>query len=49
MIFTAGIMLAPNLIGSHGHTLFHEPDKGITFQAGNGAIMAERTRDHCDQ
>lgn len=32
-----------NLIGSHGHTLFHEPEKGITFQAGNGAIMAERT------
>lgn len=35
--------LAPNLIGSHGHTLFHEPKKGITFQAGNGALMAERT------
>lgn len=35
--------VAPNLIGSHGHTLFHEPAKGITFQAGNGAIIAERT------
>jgi len=35
--------LVPNLLGSHGHTLFHEPEKGITFQAGSGAIMAERT------
>ena len=36
--------VVPNLLSSHGHTLFHEPEKGITFQAGNGAIMAERTR-----
>ncbi len=35
--------VVPNLLGSHGHTLFHEPEKGITYQAGNGAIMAERT------
>ncbi len=33
----------PELIASHGHTLFHEPGKGITFQAGNGDMMAERT------
>ncbi|NVK04168.1 MAG: anhydro-N-acetylmuramic acid kinase [Flavobacteriia bacterium] len=24
-----------DLMGSHGHTLFHEPEKGITFQLGN--------------
>ena len=35
--------VAPNLLSSHGHTLFHEPAKGVTYQAGNGAIMAERT------
>ncbi|MCP4310887.1 MAG: anhydro-N-acetylmuramic acid kinase [Bacteroidetes bacterium] len=33
----------PELIASHGHTLFHEPEKGITFQAGHGGIMADRT------
>lgn len=36
--------ITPNLLSSHGHTLFHEPKKGITFQAGNGALMAERTK-----
>ena len=41
--FHQGHNVAPNLLSSHGHTLFHEPAKGITFQAGNGAIMAERT------
>lgn len=35
--------LKPDLIASHGHTLLHEPDRGITFQAGNGRIISERT------
>jgi anhydro-N-acetylmuramic acid kinase len=35
--------LAPDYIASHGHTILHEPDRGITLQAGNGRIMAERT------
>jgi len=33
----------PDLIASHGHTFFHEPEKGITFQAGHGGIMTDRT------
>ncbi len=33
----------PALIASHGHTILHEPHKGITFQAGNGAAMAAQT------
>lgn len=35
--------LSPDYIASHGHTILHEPDKGITLQAGNGKIMAEKT------
>jgi anhydro-N-acetylmuramic acid kinase len=33
----------PDLIGSHGHTLIHEPENGFTFQAGNGQIIARET------
>jgi len=35
--------LSPDFIASHGHTILHDPNKGITLQAGNGRIMAERT------
>jgi anhydro-N-acetylmuramic acid kinase len=35
--------LHPDLIASHGHTILHEPHLGVTFQAGKGSVMAERT------
>ena len=35
--------LFPDYIASHGHTVLHEPHLGVTFQAGNGSIMAEKT------
>jgi anhydro-N-acetylmuramic acid kinase len=35
--------LLPDFIASHGHTILHDPGRGITMQAGNGRIMAERT------
>ncbi len=31
------------LIGFHGHTLWHRPDRGETRQIGNGALLAELT------
>jgi anhydro-N-acetylmuramic acid kinase len=35
--------IRPNYIASHGHTIFHQPHKGFTFQLGHGANIAARS------
>lgn len=37
--FIANNRLEIDLICSHGHTVLHEPEKGITLQIGNGKII----------
>lgn len=32
--------LKPDFISSHGHTIFHNPSEGVTYQLGNGAAIA---------
>ncbi|MFT6210642.1 MAG: anhydro-N-acetylmuramic acid kinase [Bacteroidia bacterium] len=33
----------PDIVCSHGHTVFHEPASKFTLQIGNGNIISERT------
>jgi anhydro-N-acetylmuramic acid kinase len=38
--FTAKHRITPDLTASHGHTVFHRPDRGYTLQIGHGAHLA---------
>lgn len=35
--------IRPDIIASHGHTIFHEPQKRIMYQIGDGAAIAAET------
>ncbi|MDK2978878.1 MAG: anhydro-N-acetylmuramic acid kinase [Bacteroidales bacterium] len=41
--FLHGINEKPDLIASHGHTVFHQPEHKITLQIGDGAEIASLT------
>lgn len=34
--------IKPDLIGFHGQTVFHAPERGMTVQIGSGTVLAER-------
>ena len=36
--------LNPELICSHGHTVFHDPAHGMTFQLGSGKMISETSK-----
>ncbi len=42
--FVLDTNIKPDFISSHGHTIFHQPEKGITVQIGNGASIAAETQ-----
>lgn len=41
-IFVKKNNLDINLISSHGHTIFHDPDNGYSHQVGSGSVILER-------
>jgi anhydro-N-acetylmuramic acid kinase len=42
--FIARHGLKPEFVSSHGHTVFHDPANGVTFQIGSGAAIAAECR-----
>lgn len=41
--FVNKYQIKPELIASHGHTIFHQPENGFTTQIGNGSCIASKT------
>lgn len=37
--FTAHLPSSPQWVGCHGHTVFHQPEKGLTAQLGRGQVI----------
>lgn len=45
--FMQGIKEKPAFIASHGHTIFHNPQKGYTLQIGKGSAISAETGIPC--
>ncbi|MCF8231060.1 MAG: anhydro-N-acetylmuramic acid kinase [Bacteroidales bacterium] len=43
-VFIRDSHIKPDIIASHGHTIFHNPDQYFTCQIGNGAPIASLTK-----
>ncbi|WP_439184393.1 anhydro-N-acetylmuramic acid kinase [Carboxylicivirga taeanensis] len=41
--FLKGLKWQPDFIASHGHTVYHEPEKGFNFQLGDGNMISACT------
>ena len=41
--FLQEVGVRPDFIASHGQTVFHQPERGITLQMGSGAVIAAAT------
>jgi len=41
--FLKNSVIKPELIGNHGHTIFHQTDKKLTYQLANNSIIAVET------
>lgn len=42
-LFLEKSSIKPDFIASHGHTIFHNPQRGFTTQIGSGAVIAAQT------
>jgi anhydro-N-acetylmuramic acid kinase len=42
-VFMKKKRIRPDFIASHGHTVFHQPQRHMTFQVGKGAAIAAET------
>jgi len=41
--FCVNKQIMPDYVASHGHTIFHQPNRGFTFQLGHGANIAAQS------